>query len=404
MMTKIATGGPDIATIAPLPRRRDGVPRMRALWALESSNQLYSGIGRNLFETVRRLTDRIAWEFAIDDLDGKNVAILRRFAEEQGCPVHVGAGRTIDGQSGPINDRLPSLLRMGGWDVVGVEGWANSAAHAQVLESIGDHALCYTPHDQPTWTVPFSDAEAAHVAEVHRGVVRRADVVFCVSPAERRALQALDPGRDHCQYTPNGCNFAEFRPGPLVRRPRLLFVGDLAERRKRFDRAIGVFGLLRKTWPDLRLTVIGNRSGEAAGFLPDDLRGACDLRGYVDDSELRRAYAESAGLLLLSDFEAFGLPILEALACGTPVFLNRHPVTLNLFDGFTGAHACPADDWEATAAIVSASLGRGPGAIADVVAGRDALEATFNYDLLARRKGAALASAWVGRHHWPWKS
>ena len=393
------------ATLAsPLPLRPQGAPRMRALWALESSNQLYSGIGRNLFETARRLTDRIAWEFAIDDREGKNVAILERFAAEHGCPVHVGAGRAIHGQSGPINDRLPTLLRRGGWDVVGIEGWANSAAHAQVLESIGDQALCYTPHDQPIWTVPFSEAEAAHVAEVHRRVVRRADLVFCVSPAERRALQAFDPVRDHCQYTPNGCDFDAFLPGPPDRRPQLLFVGDFAERRKRFDRAIGVFSLLRRSWPDLRLTVIGNRSNEAAGFIPDDLRGACDLRGYVEEAELRRAYAESSGLLLLSDFEAFGLPILEALACGTPVFLNRHPVTMSLFGEFAGAHACPADDLGATAAIVADSLGRGPEAIEDVLAGRDALEATFGYDLLAERRGAALASAWVGRHHWPWRS
>ena len=37
--------------------RWTGAPRMRALCVLESTNQLYSGIGRNLFETARRLAE-----------------------------------------------------------------------------------------------------------------------------------------------------------------------------------------------------------------------------------------------------------------------------------------------------------------------------------------------------------
>ncbi len=393
------------ATLSLPSARSDAHPqRMRALWALESSNQLYSGIGRNLFETVSRLTDRIAWTFAIDDREPANVAILQRFAERHGCAVHVGPGRVVEGQSGPVNEALPSLLAEDRWDVVGVEGWANSAAHEQVLGLIGDRVLCYTPHDQPTWTVPFSEVEAAHVAEVHHRVVRRADVVCCVSPAERRALQRFDPARDHCQYTPNGCDFANFRPGPVHREPRLLFVGDLAEPRKRFDRALVVVARLLEEWPGLRLTVIGNRSDRAAALIPDDLRPACDLRGYVGEAELRRAYAQSAGLLLLSDFEAFGLPILEALACGTPVFTTRQPITESLFAGFAGVHFASPDDPESAVSLIAGSLRRGEEAIVEVLRGRDRLKAEFDYRRLAERKADAIISAWVGRHHWCWSA
>ena len=91
------------------------------------------------------------------------------------------------------------------------------------------------------------------------------------------------------------------------------------EPRKRFDRVLDLFGRLRAVRPGLRLVVIGNRSDQAGGLLPEAHRDAIDLRGYVGEAPLRRAYAESRGLVLLSDFEAFGIPILEALASGTPV-------------------------------------------------------------------------------------
>jgi hypothetical protein len=48
---------------------------------------------------------------------------------------------------------------------------------------------------------------------------------------------------------------------------------------------------------------------ERWGEIGEAVRSACELRGYVTEAELQRAYSESVGLLLLSDFEAFGLPI-----------------------------------------------------------------------------------------------
>jgi glycosyltransferase involved in cell wall biosynthesis len=54
-------------------------------------------------------------------------------------------------------------------------------------------------------------------------------------------------------------------------------------------------------------------------------RHGADLRGYVEKDELARLYRGAACLVLPSRYEGFGLPVLEAMACGTPVVAHPDP-------------------------------------------------------------------------------
>src|SRR4051794_26641306 len=87
-----------------------GSPRMRLLFALASTNQMYSGIGRAIKELAVRLADRVRLEFAIDDWNPKNATLLREFAATHGFEVHVGTGRRVEAYCDPINEALPALL------------------------------------------------------------------------------------------------------------------------------------------------------------------------------------------------------------------------------------------------------------------------------------------------------
>ena len=240
----------------------------------------------------------------------------------------------------------------------------------------------------------MSAEQAANTDAVHHRVLQRADVVFCVSAWERRELQDHAGQRGHCVFLPNGCHFEDFRPGPLVRRPQLLFVGDLAEPRKRIDRVLAVFARLRQRRPQLRLVLVGSRREVVRDRIPPELQSAYEFRGYVSEPELRQAYAESLGVLLLSDYEAFGIPILEALASGTPVFLSRLEATRSLFQSYRGTHFCPADDLEGTLGVIEHTLTRGPDAILEVIKDREALRNEFDWEVLAAQKWNAPAAAW----------
>ena len=65
-------------------------PRMRVLSVLSSSNQMYSGMGRAVFELTARLTERVDFEIAIDDRDPRNLDLVLAFGRDHGIPVHVG--------------------------------------------------------------------------------------------------------------------------------------------------------------------------------------------------------------------------------------------------------------------------------------------------------------------------
>jgi len=143
-----------------------------------------------------------------------------------------------------------------------------------------------------------------------RRSVKRAVRVLAISERTKRdlvELYGIDPAR--VVVTPLGVD-AVFRPGGS-REDFLLFVGAIQERKDPRAAALAAREVGR------RLVVVGPTKDES---LAEELRRlGADLRGYVPKDELARLYREAACLVFPSRYEGFGLPVLEAMASGTPV-------------------------------------------------------------------------------------
>ncbi|MGH3102960.1 MAG: glycosyltransferase family 4 protein, partial [Gaiellaceae bacterium] len=116
--------------------------------------------------------------------------------------------------------------------------------------------------------------------------------------------------------TTNGVDPA-FAPGEGEPDGYLLFVGAIQARKSPLVAAEAAAELGRP------LVVVGpEKEPDLAREL--ERRGA-ELRGYVEKDELAQLYRGAAALLMPSRFEGFGLPVLEAMACGTPVVAAPEP-------------------------------------------------------------------------------
>jgi glycosyltransferase involved in cell wall biosynthesis len=122
------------------------------------------------------------------------------------------------------------------------------------------------------------------------------------------------------------------------------------ERRKNLETLLEAMPLVRSPHPELRLAVVG-----APGWQRPDLNaeGVLPL-GYVADEELAALYRGASVLVYPSRFEGFGIPIVEAMACGAPVVASAHP-SLDEASGDAAVRADP-DSAEAIAAGIERAL------------------------------------------------
>jgi glycosyltransferase involved in cell wall biosynthesis len=164
--------------------------------------------------------------------------------------------------------------------------------------------------------------------------VRRAAHVLTVSERTKRDLVELyGVPEAKVTVTPNGVD-PSFTPGDDGEGSYVLYVGAV-QRRKDPGTALAAAQAV-----GLPLVVAGP---EKEPELARSLRaGGADLRGYVEKDELARLYRAAAAVVLPSRFEGFGLPVLEAMACGTPVVAAREPA-LEEVGGDAALYARPGE-------------------------------------------------------------
>jgi glycosyltransferase involved in cell wall biosynthesis len=171
--------------------------------------------------------------------------------------------------------------------------------------------------------------------------VRRAAAVIAVSEATKRDivdLYGISP--EHVTVTPHGVD-PVFSPaaGDTAARPFVLFVGAIQARKDPLAAADAAAAV------GLPLVVVGP---EKEPGLARELRArGADVRGWVEKNELAQLYREASALVLPSRFEGFGVPVLEAMASGTPVVLSDDAALAEV----AGAAGVYAEDGDFGAAL-----------------------------------------------------
>lgn len=192
---------------------------------------------------------------------------------------------------------------------------------------------------------------AAHVLDG----ISRASHVACISEATRQDLIAtgrVDPSRTsvvhlgaHPTCTPVPDAQADADIDRLVT-PAAFDVLHVASTipRKRIDVLIEMFSKFHTTHPEARLVRVG-------GPLTREQQRLADCRGlssalvqlpFLERRQLAALYRRASVVVLPSDREGFGLPVVEAMACGTPVIASDIPA-LREVGGAAAIYAPPGD-------------------------------------------------------------
>jgi len=173
---------------------------------------------------------------------------------------------------------------------------------------------------------------SALLKEKHRP--RRCDREHFEGTADR--LQAIwgytttavvHPGMSGVFYSRTRCEIERVLNRYCLEKPYLLFVGTW-EPRKGLQRLVAAFADLveHRLLRDHQLVLIGDR-GWKDQAIAELLKNQERIRplGFVDDDSLSALYSGADALVLPSTYEGFGMPVLEARACGTRVVTTDIP-------------------------------------------------------------------------------
>lgn len=184
-----------------------------------------------------------------------------------------------------------------------------------------------SPLDHPEW---FHRGFARLFRLLLPRLVRRARRIITVSRFSRDRLlevEGADPNR--VVVILPGVDGERFRPPPperveAVRRRHslpeqyLLALGSRSPR-KNVPVLTSAWQLLRRGHPELGLVVAGGPTPTAAAMKRERSEEGIRILGRVPEADLPALYGGAAAFVYPSLYEGFGLPVLEAMACGTPV-------------------------------------------------------------------------------------
>lgn len=185
-------------------------------------------------------------------------------------------------------------------------------------------------HQLKFWT-EHSVGQATHLLAISEATKR--DIVSLYGIDERK-ITVTYPGYDKERFKMSDLGFKN-RAGKKIKEQYgikgkyLIYVGTL-QPRKNVARLIEAFALIRPRFgesPGLSLVIVGKK-----GWLYDDMfqtvqrLGVQDrviFTGYVPDKEIPMLISQAEAYVLPSLYEGFGIPVVEAMACGVPVVVSQ---------------------------------------------------------------------------------
>lgn len=229
-----------------------------------------------------------------------------------------------------IEKSVPKVLRKTGADIfISPDGMIPSAVDIPCIPVIHDISFMHRPDDIPflkslfyrNW-FPRYASRAARIMTVSQFSASDISSTFGI---DRSLIDVVYNGASE-EFYPDPGPLTPIIPGFEEERSFFLFVGNLSPR-KNLPNTIRAYERFRnETANDIMLVITGGRfflNGELDRlYRRSQYRDDIIFTGSLGREELRRLYSNALGLLFVSWIEGFGIPVVEAMRCGTPVITS----------------------------------------------------------------------------------
>jgi len=261
----------------------------------------------------------------------------------------------------PFFRNLGRALEQARPDIVHVHTYGtNQVAVARRFKRRHRTPFVLTAHFHPLWSIEGGPLRRRIRSFYDRSLagplVQEAAYLIVQTKEEERMVRGLGLALPPVEIIPPGysplpaptAGAPSFQERFRIEGPFLLFVGRLASNKGLLD-LVDAFALLGRHDPTARLVLVGEDGGMGARVDSRAReRGVSDrvhrLGRVADDAVLASAYREARITVLPSEYEAFGLVLLESLAQGTPVVATRvGGIPEVVDDGQTGLLVPPCD-------------------------------------------------------------
>lgn len=171
------------------------------------------------------------------------------------------------------------------------------------------------------------DPKGRHAEEKRRAIMA-AQAVICISENTKNDLlerYPVTPDKVRVTHLASAIDASLANgPEPVPERRYFLYVG-LRFGYKNFNGLLAAFASTLATRPELALCIVGAPFSDSESKLIAELglTAAVEHYGQVSDAHLAKLYRQSVAFVYPSFYEGFGIPPLEAMACGTPVVASN---------------------------------------------------------------------------------